>query len=323
MELAIAVIIFITITLVIVGIIQSLKNRWDPEAIMVRKRFWRVSSTGTKMYLATDIARKKRQLSNIAWFNRALCSIPFMYRIDRLLRQANLQYPVGIYVLFMMVLAFTGYLTASLAMKNYPISLLIAAVFGMSPLFYIFVKKNQRIKKLTRQLPDCFDFMARSLKAGHAFIGGIEIVASEFKEPLRSEFETVIEEINFGVSVEHALKNLTERVDCVDIKFFVMAVIIQRETGGDLANILESISRIIRQRFMLQGRIRTVSAEGKLSAVILVAIPLLVCGILSIVNPDYISVLYTNPIGKKMSAMAVFMMILGIAVMKKIIAIKV
>ena len=324
MELVIGVIIFIAIVLVIVGISRLLKNRWDPELIMIRKKLL-VLSTGkvTDNYPTTGIAKKKRPLSNVAWLNRVLCSIPSMYRIDHLLQKANLQCSVGIFVLITIILAFTGFIIATMAMKNYPISLLIAAAAGMAPFFYIFAKKNQRIKKITQQLPDCFDLIARSLKAGHAFTGGLEIISQEFNDPIGGEFAKVIEEINFGVSVEEALKNFAERVDCLDVKFFTIAVIIQRETGGNLADILESISRIIRERFKLQGHIRTLSAEGKLSVVILAAIPFFVFFALSILNPGYINVLYTTPLGKKMAVTAVIMLILGITVMKKIIAIKV
>jgi len=180
------------------------------------------------------------------------------------------------------------------------------------------------MKKFDAQLPDALDLMARALKAGHALPGSLQMVATEFDEPIGGEFAKVVEEVNFGMSVEDALQNMTKRFgSSSDLKFFAIAVMIQRETGGNLAEILESISRVIRERFKLMGTIRTLAAEGKLSAIILVAIPFFVAFALSIMNPKYISVLVTDPTGKAMVFIALIMMALGIFVMKKIIQIKV
>ncbi|MCK4605299.1 MAG: type II secretion system F family protein, partial [Deltaproteobacteria bacterium] len=158
---------------------------------------------------------------------------------------------------------------------------------------------------------------------GLAFPSAMKLAADEFDDPLGPEFHETLNEINFGVSVGDALKNLADRIDCPDLKYFVISVILQRETGGNLAEIIESIAYIIRERFKLKGKIRILSAEGKLSAIILVAIPFLVIIALRFLNPDYINVLFFDPTGKIIAGIAAFMMAIGIIVMIKTVKIKV
>jgi tight adherence protein B len=149
------------------------------------------------------------------------------------------------------------------------------------------------------------------------------MVADEMGDPVGTEFDMTLNEINFGIGVPEALKNLANRIESLDLKFFVISVLIQRETGGNLAAILESIARIIRERFKLHGRIRVLAAEGKLSAIVLAALPFFVAFLLFWVNPDYIATLARDPIGRVLAGLALFLMIAGIAFMKRMIAIKV
>jgi len=194
---------------------------------------------------------------------------------------------------------------------------------GMAPFFYISVKKRRRMEKFQRQLPDALDLIARALKAGHAFTGGLRMVADELGDPIGTEFEKTLNEINFGVGIPEALKNLPNRVDCPDLKFFITSVIIQRETGGNLAEILTKLGYLIRERFKLQNRVQVLSAEGKLSAIILITIPFFIALALTILNPAYIRSLFIDPIGKVLVAFALVMMVIGILVMKRMIKIKV
>lgn len=177
--------------------------------------------------------------------------------------------------------------------------------------------------KFQIQLPEALDLIARSLKAGHAFSSGLKIAADEFDDPLGVEFTKTLSETNFGISVTEALKNLSVRVDCADLKYFVVSVIIQQETGGNLAEILENASYLIRERFKLQGTIRALSAEGRLSAVILIVLPVALAFVLYLLNPSYIGLLITEPLGKKMVAFALLLMMLGTLAIGKMIKIKV
>jgi tight adherence protein B len=188
---------------------------------------------------------------------------------------------------------------------------------------YLKLLKQKRIEKFQKQLPDALDLIARALKAGHAFTGGIKLAADEFDDPLGPEFSETLDEINFGVSVADALKNLAKRIECHEIKYFVVGVILQRETGGNLAELVETLANLIRENFKFQGKVRTLSAEGRLSAIILVVLPFLIGAWIRFSSPEYMDLLITDPIGRIMLAIALIMMIIGIFVMKKMVQIKV
>jgi tight adherence protein B len=179
------------------------------------------------------------------------------------------------------------------------------------------------MRKVEEVLPDTLDFIARALRAGHAFSAALAMVGQEGQEPLRSEFRTTFDEINFGVATQEALNNLSQRVPSSDLRFFVVAVLIQRETGGNLAEILGNISKLVRDRLKLYGRIRVLSAEGKLSAWILTLLPFATAALINIVNPSFMSVLWKDPVGLKIVAGTCMMMVVGIFWMWRIIKIRV
>ena len=179
------------------------------------------------------------------------------------------------------------------------------------------------MEKFLRQLPEALDMIASSLRAGHAFSTGMKLVADEFDDPLGPEFDATLDEINFGVGMSDALHKMTDRVTCDDLNFFVVAVILQRETGGNLAEIIESISILIRDRFKLHGKIRALAAEGNLSMYVLLAMPFAMTGILMLVNRPYIDALFEDPFGRMMVGFALVLMLLGAVVMKNMIRIKV
>jgi len=201
--------------------------------------------------------------------------------------------------------------------------LLFAVVLGYVPFAYLLRKKKQRLRKFERQLPEALELVARTLRAGQAFSGGLSIVSQEFDDPIATEFERTLDEINFGVAVPEALQNLAARVDCPDVSFFVVAVVIQRESGGNLSEIIENIAHVVRERFKLLGKIRVLSAEGKFSAIILCLLPFLIGFVIYLLNRDYIMILVEDPIGTYLIGAGSVMMLLGIIVMRKMIQIKV
>jgi tight adherence protein B len=321
MEIIIGIGIFITVVLLIEGAYFASRAAKKSEQKKVRKKL-RALSSGSYKNEEINIVRKKL-LSEVPWFNRMLLSSPRIHKLDRLVEQANTRRPVGFYLSLSILLAVCGYLACALLTVNTLVRFLLPVILGSLPFFSIYLKKNRRMQKFGRQLPDALDLIVRALKAGHAFSSGIRMVADEFDDPVGPEFAKTMDEINFGVGVPEALINLSNRVDCPDLKFFVISVIIQRETGGNLAEVLENISHLIRERFKLQGRIRVLSAEGKFSAIVLVALPFVVCFTLLLVNPGFLKPLYTDPAGKVMIAAAIIMMSMGIFVMKRMISIKV
>jgi tight adherence protein B len=293
----------------------------DPDRKKIRKRLKTFSYKESKNELP-DILQKK-VLSDVPLLNKILLHVPGRQYFNRLLQQANVQYPLGFFILLTIFLAITSFCVSSLITRNKVFVVIITLLLAGTPFFYLCLKKKKRMEKFQRQLPEGLELIARSLKAGHAFPSSMKMAADEFDDPLGPEFEDTINEINFGVNVPDALKNLAERVNCADLKFFVISVILQRETGGNLAEIIESLAYIIRERFKLYGKIRTLAAEGKLSAIILGSLPFVVMIALHFTSPAYIRVLFTDPAGKIILGISAFMMALGIFVMKKMVDIEV
>jgi tight adherence protein B len=319
MNILIGIGIFILTLILIEGGYYLLKRIKNPERREVLRRLRGFSSTRYEHEII-DIMRKSI-LSEVPWLNQVLLNFRWTDKLNRLLEQADTQYTLGVFILLSILLASGGFLIGSWLAPRLIIPL--ALFLGVMPFFYIYVKKKRRMEKFQRQLPEALDLIARALKAGHAFTGGLRMVADELGDPIGTEFEKVLHEINFGVGIAEALKNLPSRVECPDLKFFIISVIIQRETGGNLAEILAKISSLIRERFKLQNRVQVLSAEGKLSAIILIAIPFFIALTLSILNPGYIRTLIIDPVGKELVGFAFIMMIIGIFVMKRMIQIKV
>ena len=208
------------------------------------------------------------------FINRILSLLPGIDRLQLTINQANVKYTLGFFILFSMALGLTGYLFCSVFTKNALLSFPTAVAACSLPLFYVQFKKKKRMGKFEKQLPEALGLIARALRAGHAFTSGMKLAAEEFGDPLGPYFEETLDEINFGVSVADALKNLALRVDCPDMRFFVVSVILQRETGGNLAEIIEGLAHLIRERFKFRGKVRTLSAEGRLTGKILVVLPI-------------------------------------------------
>jgi len=200
---------------------------------------------------------------------------------------------------------------------------LAAIALGGLPIIWVLFRRKRRIKKFASQLPDALEMLARSLRAGQSLGFGFQMVSSEMPQPISKEFGRVFEEQNLGISVEQSLRELTDRVPNLDLKFFATAVILQRQTGGDLAEILDKIGALIRDRFRIWGQVQALTGEGRLSGIVLLALPFLLFLAVYQLNPDYITVLFTDPMGKKMLAVAIFMQVLGAVVIRKIVNIKV
>ena len=183
--------------------------------------------------------------------------------------------------------------------------------------------RRQRIERIERQFPQALDLMSRAMRAGHAFGSAVRMVAEELPEPLGQDFRVLFDEMSYGVPAPTALAHLAERVPLPDVSYFVVAVMIQRESGGNLAELLDKISTIVRERLKLHGEIRTLSAEGRLSAIILTALPFAVGVVVNVVNPQFMAVLWTDPSGLRMVGAALFMMVLGTLWMRRIIRIRV
>ncbi|SPQ00492.1 Type II secretion system protein [Candidatus Sulfobium mesophilum] len=321
MEIIIAVGIFVTLVLLIEGGYVFFFAMRNSESRTIRRRL-RTLSAGSARSDGVDILRKKI-FSEIPWLNRVLIKITMVHGMNRLLEQANSRMPVSFYFFLSILFASAGYATGVGMRIHSPVIIVMAILSGIAPFLYLYFKKQKRMQKFLEHLPEALELIARALKAGHSFSGGLKMAAEEFGDPIGTEFDKTLSEINFGVGIADALKNFANRVDCPDLQFFVVSVLIQRETGGNLAEILEKIAYLIRERFKLHGRVRALAAEGKLSAIVLILLPPLMALYFLLIRPEYIGLLFEDRIGITMVIGATIMMTIGVLTMKKMVTIKV
>ncbi len=212
----------------------------------------------------------------------------------------------------------------AMAIRIVPILVpLVAAIMGALPMIWVLLRRKKRLKQFAAQLPEAMEMIARTLRSGQSLGFGISIVATEMGQPISGEFNRVFEEQNLGIPMEQSLKELADRIPNLDLKFFVTAVILQRQTGGDLAEILDKIGDLIRDRFRIWGQVQALTGEGRLSGVVLLILPLVLFLAVYQLNPTYITVLFTDPMGTKMLTVAVVMQIIGALVIRKIVNIRV
>ena len=243
--------------------------------------------------------------------------------INRLFEQADTSLTVTKLLLISVVMAVAG-IALGATLGIYPALMpVVALMMAAVPMMWLLFRRKRRLKTFATQLPDALEMLARSLRAGQSLGFGFQMVAGEMGPPIAKEFGRVFEEQNLGIPLEETLEGLTERIPNLDLKFFVTAVILQRQTGGDLAEILDKIGSLIRDRFRIWGQVQALTGEGRLSGVVLLALPFVLFMAVYQLNPSYIMVLFTDPMGKKMLVVAVFMQILGALVIRKIVNIKV
>ena len=269
-----------------------------------------------------NLAREEL-LSEIPWMNRLLIKLQASSRIKKMIDQADSDITVMQLVLF----SLTAGVLAFLAVSMISTSFLLMGVFGLIaaavPFLHISIKRKQRLNKFLRLLPDALDLMSRGLSAGHAFTESLQMVSTEMPEPIASEFRKTYEEQNLGLSLKLALENMVQRMPLLDLRMCVTAVLIQRETGGNLAELLEKVAYTIRERFRIMEDLKTLTLSSRWSAWLLCALPILLAIYMSVMNPGYMDVLWKDPRGHKLIALAGIMQVAGMLMVRKIMAIKI
>ncbi len=245
------------------------------------------------------------------------------FNLRRMLDQADIKVSAEKFMAICGIFGGVGFLIALLTQIHFSLYLILPLVFAPLPLLWVMFKRKSRMKKFTKQLPEALDMIGRALRAGHSLGAGLQMVSAEIPEPLGTEFGRVYEEQNLGIAMEESLRSMCDRVPSLDLRFFSTAVILQRTTGGDLAEILEKISHIIRERFKIFGQIQALTGEGRLSGAVLLGMPPVLMLVMFVLNYDYIMLLFNTDIGNKMLAGATLMQLVGAFVIKKIINIKV
>lgn len=244
-------------------------------------------------------------------------------KLNEVLEQAGLRWQVTRLVHACMACFLGTYLLVWSIADFRSVALIAGAIAACAPFVYVYRKRAARLFKFEEQFPESLEFVARSMRAGHAFSVSLEMIHREFQEPLAGEFKRTFEEHNLGLPLETALQKLAKRVPSLDVHFFVSAVMLQKRTGGNLAEILDKLAYVIRERFKLRGKIKAVSAHGKMTGGALSAIPAAVATILFYVNPEYANFFMTDEVGHLMAGAGIGMQLIGYGIIKKIVTIEV
>ena len=286
---------------------------------LLRRKLQEIDAVDAQREVASLLRQKfLRDLSPLA---RQLEDSPMMESLGRIIDQSGhtilAHRLVGLAALMAIVAAVAGMVLTG----NIAIAVLAFFAGAAAPIVYIFRKRRERLEKFEEQLPDAVDVMKRALRAGHPFNTCIKLVAEDMDQPIAREFELTFADVNYGNDLRRALLGMLFRVPSSNLMAVITAVLIQKETGGNLAEIFERISRVIRSRFRFGRRVRTLSAEGRMSAWILTLVPIFLFGVLWITTPAYLPPLLEHPTGQKMLAFAVVMMVVAVFWMRKIIRI--
>ena len=248
---------------------------------------------------------------------------PNIPTLKKLIVQADANITPSTFMVISLILGALGFTASWLAGVRIYLAPLLGILLALVPFAWLFHKRSRRLKVFASQLPESLELVARALRAGHSLAAGLHVVAEEMPNPIADEFNRVYEEQNLGIPIDDALKSMCERVPNLDLRFFVTSVCIQRTTGGDLAEILDKIGYVIRERFRILGQVKALTAEGRLSGVILMALPFLLFLIMLHIKYDYVEKLWTTELGIKMSIYALVMQLFGALLIRKIVNIKV
>ena len=284
----------------------------------------RLQRTLAEMTEADTDLLKKSSTSDVEFYGKLLERFSFTATLQDHLAQANMKWSVGFLVGLMLV---SGLLALNILMRvryvpGYLVPLGVAAV-GFLPYWVVLRRRTHRLAQFEEEFPEALDFLARAMRAGHAFSISLELLSQESPEPLATEFRQVTEEHNLGLPLEASLVNLARRVPLLDVRFFVSAVMLQSRTGGNLSEILIKLGYVIRERFKLKGQVRALSAQGRLTGKCLAVMPIIVVLLMMVVNAEYMRGLFDFPYGRHLIGAAVILQCLAFYVIRRIVDIKV
>ena len=269
------------------------------------------------------ILARNELMSEIPWMNRVLIDLQATLHLKKMLDQADLHITPSRLLMFSGMAGILAALAVSMLSANLLLVVLGGLIAAAVPFIHLWWKRKQRFDQFLEHLPDALDLMSRALSAGHAFAEAMHMVSTEMPDPIATEFRKTYEEQNLGLSLKLALENLTQRIPLLDLRMCVTAVLIQRETGGNLAEILEKVAYTIRERFRIMGDLKTLTTSSRLSAWILCGLPIFVALGVSVLNPDYMSVLWKDPRGHYLIAAAMILQVTGMLIVRKILDIKI
>jgi len=309
----------------IVIFLEALYALWNtykgPEAKKVRQRLQALSAGA--QHDGASAALKNRMMSELPLLDRLLFALPRVNHLDRFLLQSGLRWTVSKFAALSILSGLTVLLLLTLIRLPPQLQWTITLPAFFLPFLFVQIKRNKRLIKMEAQLPEALDLIGRALRAGHALPSALKMAGDELSEPIAAEFRTTHDEINFGVSAQQALSNFGGRIPITDVRYFVVAIVIQRDAGGNLTEVLDNLSRLIRNRLKFHARVRVLTTEGRMSAWVLGLLPFGLAALLNIVNPEFISVLWTDPAGIKITNLILTMMAIGAIWLYKLIQIRV
>ena len=320
-----AILLALTTFVVVVGILLvPLVFAGGRQQQVIRRRLAGIEKARARSESNLELELLRSELlSNVPTLNRLLLRWSWSVRLREYISQAGLRIKPGSLVLLSGALGLGAFLAARHWLLSSLLALPIAIVATLVPIAVVAYIRNQRFRAFERNFPEALDLLARAVRAGHAFTTGLEMIGKELPEPLAGEFRIAFEEQNLGLPLKDALLNLTERMPLIDVRFFVTALLIQKESGGNLAEILDSLAYVIRDRFRIYGEVRVKTAHGRLTAGILIALPPIVGFLIAGTNPNYIRPLFVDPWGPYMLVTAGILQIVGSALLWKIVNIEV
>jgi len=269
------------------------------------------------------VLARSELMSEIPALNRVLLRVQTALQLKRMLDQADLHITPSRLVMFSSMAGILALLAVSVISISMPLIILSGIVAASLPFLHVWWKRKKRFEQFLELLPDALELMSRGLSAGHAFSESLHMVAEEMPEPIAGEFRKTYEEQNLGLSLKLALENLMERIPLLDLRMCVTAVLIQKETGGNLSEILEKVAYTIRERFRIMGDLKTLTTSSRLSAWLLCGLPIFVAVAVTFMNPEYMAVLWKDQRGHYLIAAAISMQITGMLIVKKILNIKI
>ena len=319
--IVLVVLVFVAVVLLLESVHVMWRAHRGPRATKLKSRLHALSAT----HDTTSQTRllRQRMLSELPPMERLLQRLPRLRQLDQSILQSGLAWSVSSVLLACIALFAAGWAVVATGLhQSTTVAAAAGVALGLVPFLYIRYRRRKRLEKFERQLPDALDLLTRALRAGHAFPAALKMAGEELSEPIAGEFSTVHDEVNFGVSLGQALGHLSERVPLTDLRYFVVAVLIQRESGGNLTEILGNLSQLIRERLKLMGKVRVLSSEGRLSAWILTLMPFFMAGLMNLMNPEFMKPLWTDPIGINIITYTLSLMFFGVLIMRKIIKIR-
>ena len=312
--------VFLGVVLLIVGIATLMRDQSENQ---IEERLRSITGKGGKNDGAS-LSEVAQILASEYGTKTALDKmLSSFFNLTLLFEQAEVTMSVATFLGICAGLGLGSTLLCGYAGLNLALAPFVGLFFGGLPIFWLMFRRKSRFKKFAAQLPEALELVARALRAGHSLAAGFHLVAQESSDPIASEFGRVFEEQNLGIPFEEALDNLTQRIPNLDLKFFVTAVILQRQTGGDLAEILDKIGTLIRERFKIWGQVQALTGEGRLSGIVLLALPPVLFVTVYRMNPEYLMLLFTDDLGKKMLIAGVVSQLVGALVIRKIVNIRV